>query len=356
MVLIHGGDTVGFYQEYGFEPLDFSANCNPLGAPASVKRAVCLAAEQMDVYPDPLCRRLCADLAEHEDVEPEHILCGNGSADLIDRLVNAGKPRLAVITDPTFSEYERALTTTDCRIKHFPLEEKNRFAVTDGILQWLTPDVDMLFLCNPNNPTGLTIDQDLLHKILDVCAQAGILLVVDECFNGFLDDPDAHTLKGRMNDCPKLLILKAFTKLYGMAGVRLGYCLCADTELLASMRKAGQPWAVSSPAQAAGIAALREKDYVKEARELVRAERTFLSDALRSLTVKVTDSEANYIFFYTDLPELTARMREKGILIRNGSSYQGLSEGYYRVAVRTHEENARMIDAMTACVTEAGVK
>ena len=354
MALIHGGDTVGFFEEYGFEPLDFSANCNPLGAPDGVKRAICLAAGEIDVYPDPLCRRLCADLAVHEAVKSEYILCGNGSADLIDRLVNAKRPRLAVITDPTFSEYERALSNSGCRIRHHTLENIDGFKVTDSIFERLTSDVDMLFLCNPNNPTGLTIDRDLLHTIVDVCKEADILLVLDECFNGFLDDPDLHTLKDRMNDCPHLLILKAFTKLYGMAGVRLGYCLCSDTGLLTSMQKAGQPWAVSSLAQAAGIAALSEQEYVQEARELVRTERTFLADALRSLAVKVTDSEANYLFFHTDLPDLSGRMRQQGILIRNCSNYQGLSEGYYRVAVRTHEENIRMIAAMTACAAEAG--
>jgi len=349
MALTHGGDTVGFYLEYGYEPLDFSANCNPFGPPEGVVRAVGLAAAAIDAYPDPLCRKLCAALAQHEGVIPGQILCGNGSADLIDRLVYSRKPRIAVITDPAFSEYERALRTTDCRIIHHPLEKIDGYAVTHSILRRLTPDVDMLFLCNPNNPTGLTIDPQLLNLIIDTCIRSKILLVLDECFNGFLDDPEAHTCKARIKDCPELLILKAFTKLYGMAGVRLGYCLSSSTPLLTAMQSAGQPWAVSSLAQAAGLAALTEYDYVEHSRNLIRTERAYLSLELKALHMDVTESEANYIFFCTDLPDLTANMRKKGILIRNCSSYPGLSEGCYRVAVRTHEENERLITALAVC-------
>ena len=353
MALIHGGDTVGFFLEYGFEPLDFSANCNPLGAPEGVKEAIRLAAEQIDAYPDPLCRLLCSALAEHEGVLPENVLCGNGSADLIDRLISARNPVKAVITDPTFSEYERALSRSNCKIIHHSLSAKDGFAVTENILALLSPDVDMLFLCNPNNPTGLTIRQHLLNEILDACIRSDILLVLDECFNGFLDDPASHSLTSRIRESGNLLILKAFTKIYGMAGVRLGYCLSSDESLLRSMRCAGQPWAVSSLAQAAGPAALKEQEYVLAARELVRAQRAYLSDALQALGMKVADSEANYIFFSSEVPDLTGKMREKGILIRNCSSYPGLTDGYYRIAVRTHDQNLRLIEAMSACVEES---
>lgn len=353
MALIHGGDTAGFRMEYGYEPLDFSANCNPLGVPEGVKRAISLAALQLDVYPDPLCRSLRAALSDHEGVRAEYILCGNGSADLIDRLAYARSPGIAVITDPSFSEYERALRNTNCRIIHHPLNREDGFALTESILAQLTPEVDMLFLCNPNNPTGLTIRQQLLEEILDACVKSNILLVLDECFNGFLDDPELYTLLPRINHCPNILILKAFTKLYGMAGVRLGYCLSSDTGLLEAMQKAGQPWAVSSLAQAAGVAALDEEDYVRTSRMIVHRERLYLSVALDSLGLFVANSEANYLFFYIDIPDLAIRMREKGILIRDCSNYPGLHAGYYRIAVRTHKENVRLISAITAFVKES---
>lgn len=353
MALIHGGDTVGFEMEYGYEPLDFSANCNPLGVPSGVKRAISQAAEKIDEYPDPLCRKLTAAISGYEGAPPEFVLCGNGSADLIDRLVYARKPSKAVITDPTFAEYERCLTNVSCNIIHHQLSEDDGFRVTDNIILLLEPDVDVLFLCSPNNPTGLTVEKDLLQKILNICRESNILLVIDECFNGFLDNPDSHTLKPNLQDYTNLLILKAFTKIYGMAGVRLGYCLSSDTKLLSGMRSAGQPWAVSSLAQAAGIAALAEKDYVQTARILIQEERAYLSAALRTLGIQVYDSEANYIFFRTGIPELTAKVRGKGILIRDCSQYPGLSSGYYRIAVRTHSENVKLIDAISACMKES---
>ena len=344
MALNHGGDTESFRLKMGYTPIDFSASCNPLGVPDGVKRAICEAAENADAYPDPLCRRLSAAIADQEGVLAEQVLCGNGSADLIYRLVLAIKPKRAVVTAPSFVEYEAALGTAGCEVMYHTLARAEGFDVTERILERLTPDIDMLFLCNPNNPTGRTIDPALLQRIVRLCEKNGILLMMDECFNGFLDNPEAHTLKGGLNS-PNLLILKAFTKLYGMAGVRLGYCL-SDSALLAGMQKAGQPWAVSSLAQAAGIAALNDQEYVQRARTLIREEKEYLIKALESVGIPVLGAAANYIFFYTRMPALIERLYAQGILIRDCANFAGLCAGYYRIAVRTHDENARLIAAL----------
>lgn len=347
--MIHGGDLEGFYQEYQYEPLDFSANCNPLGVPSGVKAAICEGAEKIDAYPDPLCRRLCAVLARHEEVSSDKILCGNGSADLIDRLASAAKPGSVLLTSPTFAEYERAIRSSGFAVRFHPLAAADDYRVTAAILDDLTPDVTMLFLCNPNNPTGLTVAPDLLLRILDKCSQNGILLVLDECFNGFLDHPEIHSLKPYLDQYTNLLILKAFTKIYGMAGVRLGYCLCSDQLLLEKMRQAGQPWAVSSLAQAAGVAALKEAEYVEAARQLVKRERETMIKDLQSLHFKVYPGEANYVFFQAGQTDLSDKMRRQGILIRDCSQYRGLEPGFYRVAVRTETENKQLIAALAAC-------
>jgi threonine-phosphate decarboxylase len=348
MALIHGGATEGYMLEYGRQPLDFSANCNPLGIPASVPAAVLEAAEHADKYPDPLCRRLRAALAEKINVTPKQILCGNGAADIIFRLALARKPKKALVTAPTFAEYALALETAGCEVVYHPLLEAEGFTLTDDILRRLTPELDMVFICNPNNPTGLTVPPVLLRHILDACEASGTLLVVDECFNGFLDEPEKHSLKPLLGQYENLLILDAFTKLYGMAGVRLGYCLSGNALLLEAIQNAGQPWAVSSLAQAAGIAALREEQYVQKARALIQSERAYLFDALRDIGIQTPGGEANYIFFRSDMPGLVPRLREKGILIRDCSNYVGLSQGYYRIAVRTHEENAALIKALAS--------
>ena len=195
MVLIHGGDIESYRLEYGRLPLDFSANCNPLGVPAGVKRAIRDAAAHADAYPDPLCRKLCALIADKTGTLPERVLCGNGAADLIYRAALACKPKRALVPAPSFAEYELALRTVDCEIIRHPLRAEEDFALASDILPALKPDIDMLFLCNPNNPTGLVIDPSLLRQILETCEREGILLIVDECFNGFLEEPEIHTLR-----------------------------------------------------------------------------------------------------------------------------------------------------------------
>ncbi len=346
MELIHGGDIESYRLAYGRVPLDFSANCNPLGVPPGVVRAIRDAAPQADRYPDPLCRELGAAIAGSVGVQPQQVLCGNGAADLIHRLALAGQPRQALVPAPSFAEYELALGAIGCKVIRHLLKPEHGFALTESILPALKPGIEMIFLCNPHNPTGLTADPALLLRILEACESKGILLVMDECFNGFLDEPAKHTLRRLLSGYRHLLIIDAFTKLCGMAGVRLGYGLSGDEALLRRMRRAGQPWAVSSPAQAAGIAALREHAYIRRTRALMRKERPYLIDALRALGMKVIGGEANYIFFYSENPHLAGKMRDAGILIRDCRNYTGLSQGYYRIAVRTHEENLRLIEAL----------
>ena len=343
--LVHGGDWAGFAAEYDAMPLDFSANVSPLGVPDGVRRAIEQAAAQADRYPDPLCRDLCRAIAQKEAVPPEHVLCGNGAADLIFRAVLARKPRKALVTAPSFAEYAAALETVDCEIIRYALMEERDFRLEEDFLQAITPDVDMVFLCQPNNPTGMTSSRKLLLHIAARCRDCGTLLVLDECFTDFLDAPEAHSLKGELERFPNLLILQAFTKLYAMAGVRLGYALCADTALLEALAKAGQPWAVSSLAQAAGIAALREKDYVQRLRCLIGEERPWLLGELTELGLRVIPGEANYLLFACARP-LTLPLRQRGILIRSCANYPGLDERWYRVAVRTHEENQHLVAAL----------
>lgn len=352
MVLIHGGDIEGYRLEFDAMPLDFSANINPLGLPPSVRHALAEAAEAAQHYPDPLCRRLTAALAGRENVDPAHILCGNGAADLIFRLVLAKKPARALITAPTFAEYQLALESVGCAVEQHPLMATDGFNLNESILARLRPGLDMLFLCNPNNPTGLLIAPDLLERIAARCAEYDILLAVDECFNGLLDEPLHHSLRGSLTKYDNLLIFDAFTKLYAMPGLRLGYALSANAALLAAMHAAGQPWAVSAPAQAAGLAALAEADYLQQTRALIHEEREYLRGALAEAGLTVLCGEANFLFFHSSLPYLAERLRARGLLIRDCANYQGLGKGYYRVAVRTRADNLRLIKYVQMLVEE----
>ena len=340
--LTHGGDWAGYRAEFGRDPLDFSANVSPLGLPGGVAKAITASLVTADRYPDPLCRALRAKLAVSENVPAEWLLCGNGAADLIFRLVLAEKPRTALVTAPTFAEYATALEIVGCTVKRHFLTEANDFAVTDAILDAVTPDVDLVFLCQPNNPTGQLAEPALVEALLRRCEACGAVLAMDECFLDFLPEGDALSAKHLLKSSGSLVILKAFTKLYGMAGVRLGYCLCSDENRLARMQTAGQPWAVSSLAQAAGIAALDETAYVEQVRTLIKTQRPMLADGLRALGLRVIEGKANYLLFRA--PEtLGDALKQKGAVLRSCGNYPGLDAGWYRTAVRTEAENQQLL-------------
>lgn len=341
MELVHGGDWAGYRAEFGRDALDFSANVSPLGLPAGVAAAITAALPMADRYPDPLCRALRTKLAAAEGVDTAQILCGNGAADLIYRLALALRPRRALLPAPTFAEYAAALETVECDVQRFLLREENDFAVTDGFVDAIDDSTDAVFLCQPNNPTGQLTALPLVEQILHRCAACGTLLVVDECFLDFLPDHALHTAKGLLGE-GNLVILKAFTKLYGMAGVRLGYALSADTALLEQMQACGQPWGVSSLAQAAGLAALEEAVYVEKVRALIAEQRPRLTAGLRALGLRVLDGRANYLLFQA--PEtLGEALRQRGAVLRSCANYPGLGPGWYRTAVRTGPENEQLL-------------
>ena len=343
--LTHGGDWAGYRAEFGRDPLDFSANVSPLGLPEGVAKAITASLATADRYPDPLCRALRAKLAVAENVPAESILCGNGAADLIFRLVLAAKPRTALVTAPTFAEYATALETVGCTVERHFLREENDFAVTEDILNAVHPGIEMVFLCQPNNPTGQLAQPALVEALLHKCEAVGARLVVDECFLDFLPEGDTLSAKRLLQTSKHLVILKAFTKLYGMAGVRLGYCLCTDEALLARMQAAGQPWAVSSLAQAAGLAALDETAYVAQVRALIAQQRPRLTAGLRALGLRVLDGRANYLLFQG--PEtLGDALRQRGVVLRSCSNYPGLDGSWYRTAVRTGPENDELLKTL----------
>lgn len=342
----HGGDWVGFQQEYGYAPVDFSANVSPLGVPDGVRQAVIQSLDTVSCYPDPVCRELRRDLAKLHCLSEEQILCGAGAADLIFRLALAKKPHRALLTAPTFAEYAQALELVGCEVEQYLLSVENDFVATEEILSRITPGLDLLILCEPNNPTGRTTPPALLRKILQRCTMCGTLMAVDECFNAFLNDPAAHSLQGALQKSRNLVVFKAFTKSYALAGLRLGYALCGDPVLAKQMQKAGPPWAVSTPAQIAGVAALREQTYLQSLRELISVQRPRMQAALTAMGCYVCPGEANYLLFCYPDAQLTQRMRNRGILLRDCSNYSGLGVGWYRTAVRTAAENDIFLQTM----------
>ena len=399
----HGGDI---YSHPGL--LDFSANINPLGPPKEVLHAATESLQHLDVYPDCRHRKLCNALAEKEKVDVKQIIPGNGAAELIYACIMAMKPKKALIITPGFSEYEKALALVGCDIVEFPLFHPAAFSdqegglfssdfsksgksnlteninplfaennpsflserIAPGLLEYIGPELDMMILVNPNNPTGNLFHKKLCKKIIEKCRQNRVLLMVDECFMDFVDEErQVHMLdtmssqsmvnkeqrkspEGQLtNQIEKklseetritgLIVLKAFTKIYAIPGVRLGYAVTSTAKLADRIRPYLQPWNVSVIADACGLAALQAEkntDFLRETRDYVKRERCLLIGALESAGFAVYPPAANYIFFKG--PQgLQEKMLEKGILIRSCANYRGLDQGFYRIAVRRKDEN-----------------
>ena len=380
----HGGDVLTARARFGGDVLDCSANLNPLGMPPAVQAgaaapaagaapaphppgrappaartppprgwppavpaAAAAAAADSARYPDPLCRALRAAIAAHDGVAPEQVLCGGGAAELIFRLAYALRPRRALITAPAFSEYEEALTAAGCAVTRHPLRRENRFDVDGGLLDVIAPGVELVFLCTPNNPTGRLVDGALLRAAAEQCRAVGAVLAVDECFLP-LSDGAGPGLAPCLAEHPNLLLLRAFTKSYAMAGLRLGYALSANGGLLERMAAAGPPWSVSTPAQAAGLAALEQcSDWPEKARALLASERPALSDGLTALGLEVVPGQANYLLFRAaGAADLKERMLMRGVLIRSCANYHGLGNDWYRVCVGQAEQNRRLLAAL----------
>ena len=338
----HGGDI---YTEQA-AITDFSININPLGMPDSVKRAAKDAVYSCESYPDHSCRKLREAIAARYAVKAENIICGNGASDLIYRLFAAVKPEHTLLSAPSFSEYAKGAETVGSRIKWYNLNLEEGFDITESFLEAITPDVKLVFLCNPNNPTGRNIKRELLIEIAEKCEKQGIVFALDECF---LELSEAYndSLKELIEVNNKLFLLRAFTKDYAMPGLRLGYGFCGDLELLDKMQLLGQPWSVSSPAQAAGIEACLDISFLEKSRELIRSERVFLLEQLRKLRLEAVDSETNFILFrLPGVDNLKEKLLLKNILIRSCQSFYGLDGDYYRIAVKTREDNIKLINSL----------
>ncbi len=337
---LHGGDIYG-----GGVKLDYSANTNPFGTPQGVLDAITRCLHDLHRYPDPYCRELIKAISDFEEVPQEYILCGSGAAELIYSYCEAVKPETAAELAPTFSEYALGLERVGCKVQRYLLHQDDDFALTLDFLFWLKETKpEAVFLCNPNNPTGKIIPMDLLKNILAVCEENHSRLFIDECF---LDlSSQGESMKGLLKNHPRLFILKAFTKSYGMAGIRLGYCLCSDAQLLRRMSQTVQPWNISTVAQVAGVAALKEEAFLSKTRTLIETERPWMKRELESLNLYICDSCANYLLFQGSVT-LYDSLKRRGIVIRNCDNYFGLGSGWYRVAVRQHEENKELIEAIS---------
>lgn len=346
----HGGNICEAAALLGIDPddlLDFSANINPAGMPASLKRALNDSFHLAERYPDASYLNLHQCIAAHHGIAPRHVLADNGETALIFALVNALKPRRALLVAPGFAEYRRALALAGCDIDTFFLHEEDGWQLTDAILDVLTPNIDCLFLCTPNNPTGLLPERALLHRIAAHCRVQGITLVLDEAFIDFIEHETGFI--PWLADNPHVWVLRSLTKFYAIPGLRLGYLVNYDDAGMERVRRQQMPWSINAFAALAGEIILRDRPYQQATWAWLQTERPRLFQALYDLPgITVWPGAVNYLFLRCDLPgvDLQQVLLAERVLIRSCSNYPGLEKGYYRVAVRSQAENDRLVAAM----------
>lgn len=346
----HGGNTREAAALLGISPeqlLDFSANINPLGMPASLKRALIDNLDSAERYPDVEYAHLHAALAEHHHIPVSWLLAGNGETESIFALVDSLKPQHAMIVTPGFAEYRRALQWGECAIHEFALREEDGWQLTDTILNALTAKLDCLFLCTPNNPTGLLPDKQLLLAIAKRCETLGIVLILDEAFIDFIAGEEGFI--PLLHENPHIWVLRSLTKFYAIPGLRLGYLVNSDEQAVAHVRSRQMPWSINAFAALAGEIILRDSAYQQATWEWLEQEGGRFEQQLRKLSgLTVYPGRANYRLLRCDRGDIDLQklLLEQHVLIRSCANYPGLDARYYRVAVRSEAENNRLLAAL----------
>ena len=350
---MHGGDI--YRHEVN---MDFSVNINPLGIPEYLKSAYIDTFKECTHYPDIRNEKLIEMLSREYSYDPSGIVIGNGASELITWILHILKPKKLLMPVPAFAGYNMAVNSLNecygnaiddkspCEIVTYDLKPKLDYRLDDGILEEINSDIDMIIITNPNNPTGALIDFNLLVKIVEKAASENVIVVLDECFIGFCEKSKELSLKSMLSGYNNLVIIDAFTKLYAIPGVRLGFVLCGDIKIADILRRCMPEWNVSVVAQKMCVTLLDDKNRVKylaDTNKLIARERKYLQDSLTGLGAKVCPSDANFIMFYSDDKQLYDKLLTEKVLIRDCSDYGGLDKGWYRIAIKDHSENERLI-------------
>lgn len=355
----HGGNIYRVAEELGTNEnqlIDFSASINPLGVPKGVALAIKNNIRHIYNYPDPDAKQLRLQIAKYHNIEPEHIICGNGSTELIYLVVRALKPARVLIPAPTFSEYERACRMSfESRVMSYELKKRSNFDInTNGFIEAMGKIVKatansklyartMAFLCNPNNPTGRLIRKEDMLKIAETAKNLKCYLVVDEAFIDFLPE---HSVIKEVRNNPYLIVLRSMTKFYALSGLRLGYGIF-PSGIVKTLQEQKEPWTVNTLAQKAGVAVLDDVAYRNKTFELIAKEKQFMEEGFKKLGIDYIPSSANYYLIRLDnAKRAIISLRKKGILVRDCSNFKGLDGSYIRVAVKSRKDNARLFKEM----------
>ena len=353
----HGGNIASVAARFGIDPgalVDFSVNTNPLGPPAGITGLLQSSASLAAVYPEPDCGTLRSAAAAYYGVLPEQVIAANGAVELIYLLAQVLRPRMVLIPGPTFREYEIA-----CRlwghstVKHFRLPPRKGFLAGLPQLIRATRGVDLVWLCNPNNPTGSLMPPSLLQPFLEHCRKQGIFLVIDESFLLFHPRWRQLTCIPQAAAAGGVLVLQSLTKFFCVPGLRIG-CGIGSAPVISRLSRHQPPWHVNGLAQAAAIEAFREGDYARRTISLVRRERRFLAASLAELRLisQVYPSAANFLLLElrppATAPGVWEQLARRGILVRDCSNFGWLGNRCLRLAVKDRARNMLLLERLKA--------
>lgn len=347
----HGGNVFDVARQLGVahdQIADFSASINPLGLSLMVKKAIICALDSLVHYPDNTHRELKQALTAYHGLSPANIVVANGSTELIYHLPAMLHGSRALIVSPSFSEYVHSLGQQHWEARHFILKHENNFSLDlEALKHTLADGYDALYLCNPANPGGTLYPLRIIEQVYSLCIESGTFLVLDEAFMDFCEESSAKRFMVKGDNG---IVLRSMTKFFGIPGLRLGYAI-ASSALAERLDARGGPWSVNTLAQAAGVAALHDTEHNRLTLEYIRQERRNLLEQLSEFKqLKVFPSSANYLLLQiTDgmsALEIRDRLMQQRILIRDCTTFLGLSSRFFRIAVRSAEENERLLAAL----------
>lgn len=358
---IHGGNIGSYFKAGGCSSkdkvvngersrtIDFSVNINPLGLPPRVKEAILKNIGVLLHYPDPDSKGLKRIISTFYNINQNNILAGNGSIELIHLIPRALKARNALIIGPTFSEYEFAVKVSGARAFFAQAQEQDDFRIGLLKIKKSIPKADLIFLCNPNNPTGYLMPKNELLDIFYICKKYNTTLVIDEAFIDFLCNVEKITLVTEAVKYNRLLVIRSLTKFFALPGLRLGY-LVGQRRIVEHIAKFQYPWNVNSLAQAIAGDVFKAAEYINLSKNFIAGEKEYLFENLSQIKgLKVYRPAANFVFCkiesckIQDSARLNDRLRKDGIIIRCCHNFRGLDNRFFRVAVRTRSENKRLI-------------
>lgn len=351
---IHGGNLWKAAEKYNIDVkdiVDFSSNVNPLGPSPSTEAALKERFHMVSCYPDPESVELKRELSNYLNICQSSLLLGNGAVELIYFLGRYFDKRRVVTAAPSFSEYGRG--SVNSSYYYLFLNKEKYFQLNAAeVIPHICPS-DVVYLCNPNNPTGKIVKKEDLMKIYEECINKNACLVVDEAFIDYLDNPKGFSLKNEAAACSNLIVLRSLTKFFSLPGLRLGYLISSKCNVEA-FDKLLPTWRINSFAETAGIFSLQDSDYMKKTRDFNKTERSYLAANLSRITgLMPFDSHANFILVDCresgrSAEEIEDYLGKKGLLIRNCKSFENLDEYYFRVAVKFREQNNRLLNLLSS--------